>query len=216
MTQARDQVTRALTIEAPLAEVWPWIAQLGQDRAGFYSYELLEDLVGARMPRADRLLADRQAWRLQDRIWMYPPEKAGGYGGAPLLDYVPGRALGFGTWQLGTPHSAPPDGSWAFVLEPIDADTTRLLVRARAAGGEPVVARVFNLVVFEPAHFVMERKMMVNIKALAEGRRPSSRAMEAATVAIWTLTVGLLAWAIASAIYREPGANRSPASPRRR
>ena len=36
-----EEGTRAITIDAPAAAVWPWVAQLGQDRAGFYSYELL-------------------------------------------------------------------------------------------------------------------------------------------------------------------------------
>ncbi len=38
--------TRAITIRASVDEVWPWIAQLGQGRGGFYSYDFFENLVG--------------------------------------------------------------------------------------------------------------------------------------------------------------------------
>src|SRR5919197_4036569 len=43
------RILHAVTIHAPVAEVWPWLAQLGQDRGGFYSYEWLENLAGCRM-----------------------------------------------------------------------------------------------------------------------------------------------------------------------
>jgi len=55
------QQTRAITIDAPPEVVWSWPAQLGQDRAGFYSYRWLENLAGCRMPfgaaRSDRASA---------------------------------------------------------------------------------------------------------------------------------------------------------------
>ncbi len=50
---ANRQETRAITIDAPVERVWPWLAQLGQDRGGFYSYDLLENLVGCAMPTAE-------------------------------------------------------------------------------------------------------------------------------------------------------------------
>jgi hypothetical protein len=90
--------TRAVTIAAPVTAMWPWLAQLGQDRAGFYSFDLLEDLAGCRMPRANTILPGAQEWRLGDSLWMYPPEKVDGLGGAPLLTLVPGRTFAFGTW----------------------------------------------------------------------------------------------------------------------
>ena len=53
-------LTRAVTVDAPVEQVWPWVAQLGQDRGGFYSYEWLENLAGCRMQNADRIHPDRQ------------------------------------------------------------------------------------------------------------------------------------------------------------
>ncbi len=160
--------THAITIHAPVQRVWPWIAQLGQDRGGFYSYELLEDLVGCDMENVTRLLPDKQHWRLGDKLWMYPPDKLDGMGHAVLARLTPGRALGFATRQVGTPATEPYDGSWSFVLEPVGSHSTRLLIRGRA-GERGVAGRLFDALVFEPMHFVMERKMMESVKRLSEG-----------------------------------------------
>jgi hypothetical protein len=194
--------TRAVTIAAPAGAVWPWVAQLGQDRAGFYSFELLEDLVGCDMPRAQEILPGAQDWRPGDSLWMYPPAKLDGMGGAPLLAYVPGRALAFGTWYAGTAHDGPPDGSWGFVLAPADAGSTRLLVRGRGIPSAGWFATAFDHVVFEPPHFVMERRMMEGIQRFAEGRRPFSRAGDAAHVLVWMAMLAVFLWALGTVLRR--------------
>lgn len=160
--------THAITIHAPAGRVWPWLAQLGQDRGGFYSYELFEDLVGCEMENSTRLLPDKQDWQLGDKLWMYPPDKLDGVGHAVLARLEPGRALGFATRQVGTPPTAPYDGSWTFVVERVTAHTTRLLVRGRAGGERSIAGSLFDVFAFEPMHFVMERKLMENVKRLAE------------------------------------------------
>src|SRR4051812_3770552 len=109
--------TRAIAIEAPAEQVFSWVAQLGQDRGGFYSYELLEDLVGCEMPRLERLDPQLQHWSPGDKLWMYPPDKLGGMGYARLLTYEPGRALVFGTHVPGDAPQAGPSGTWSFVVQ---------------------------------------------------------------------------------------------------
>src|SRR5690242_3590674 len=110
---AASQETRAITIDAGAEWVWPWVAQIGQDRGGFYSFDLLENLVGCWMPTSDHLRPDLQRWRVGDKLWMYPPDRAGGVGFATLRTYFPGYALAFGTHAVGTPIDAREDGSWA-------------------------------------------------------------------------------------------------------
>jgi hypothetical protein len=169
VTAAGPQGTRAITIDTPVERVWPWLAQIGQDRGGFYSYDLLENLVGCEMPTEDVLRPDKQSWALGDRLWMYPAQKAEGIGFATLRVYVPGRALGFGTRMTGTSLDQPENGSWSFVLEPIDPTHTRALVRGRGATGRSLLGTAFDQSIFEPAHYAMERRMLIGLKQVAEG-----------------------------------------------
>jgi hypothetical protein len=183
---AKSQETRAISIAAPAGQVWPWLTQIGQDRGGFYSYRRLENLFGCEMPDVRVLDPKLQRWQPGDKLWMYPPHKAGGAGHAKLATFEPGRAIGFAARQIGTPTSAPADGSWALVVNPIDDGSSRLLFRGRAAGGLRSMAAVFSVSVFEPVHFAMERRTMEGIKALAEGREPSSL-RDDVQVGLWAL-----------------------------
>jgi hypothetical protein len=183
---AASQETRGITVGAPANLVWPWLAQMGQDRGGFYSYQVLENLVGCEMPNVEHLDPRLQHWKVGDRLWMYPPRKAGGQGYAELALFVPGRAMGFATRQIGTPLTVSPDGSWTFVVEPVGRESSRLLFRGRGAGGLRSFAAIFNVAVFEPVHFAMERRAMEGIKALAEGRTPS-QVRDGAQVAMWAM-----------------------------
>ncbi|HWO13448.1 MAG TPA: hypothetical protein VNN80_28300, partial [Polyangiaceae bacterium] len=85
--------TRAIAIAAPSAQVFAWVAQIGQDRAGFYSYELLEDLVGCEMPNVQHLDPALQRWSVGTKLWMYPSDELDGMGHATLIHHEPGRAL---------------------------------------------------------------------------------------------------------------------------
>jgi hypothetical protein len=198
---ADTMTTRAITIHAAIASVWPWLAQLGQDRGGFYSFEVLEDLVGCEMANTDRIHPEFQAWKPGDKLWMYPPTKLHGMGHAPLVRYEDGRVLAFATWRVGSAPPAPYAGSWAFVLEPINANTTRFLVRGRPAPGRSVPGALFDRFVFEPVHFVMERKTMEGIALRAEGGR-GSKATDTVQVLLWTATFALFVLAGASAVRR--------------
>jgi hypothetical protein len=60
------------------------------------------------------------------------------------------------------------EGTWAFILAPIGPNRTRLVVRSRGPEAPTWLRRLFWMAVFEPAHFIMERKMILRLKALAE------------------------------------------------
>lgn len=186
---AAGQETRGITIDAGAEWVWPWVAQIGQDRGGFYSFDLLENLVGCRMPTADHPRPDLQRWRVGDKLWMYPPQGAGGVGFATLRTYIPERALAFGTRAVGTSVMEPENGSWALVVQPLDRYTTRLLFRGRGAP-RSWAAAAFDRTVFEPMHFVMERRMLIGIKQLAEGDE-RHRWLNHLQVGLWTATFAL-------------------------
>jgi hypothetical protein len=180
--------TRAIAIAARADQVFAWVAQLGQDRAGFYSYELLEDLAGCNMPRLERLDPELQRWSVGDKLWMYPPDELGGMGHARLLAYEPGHALVFGTRVPTDAPQAAPSGTWSFVVQATGERSSRLIVRGTGGPTPSLLGSAFNRTVFEPLHFAMERRMLEGIRDLAEGRTPPTRLYDGAVLASWTVT----------------------------
>ena len=68
----RIQITQAVTVAAPVEQVWPWLAQIGQDRGGFYSYEWLENLAGCEMRNADRIHPEWQQREVGEPVPLHP------------------------------------------------------------------------------------------------------------------------------------------------
>jgi hypothetical protein len=193
--------TRAITISAPAEEVWAWVRQLGQDRGGFYSYEWLENLARARIRNADRILRDLPERAPGEKLWLTSPEEWSGAGFVVVARNDPGRALATLT-HVGADEA--PAGTWAFVVEPLGPDRARLLVRSRAGRATappPLGWRLFDLVVFEPAHFVMERRMMIGIAERAERRLPPGW-WNVAEVATWMASLAVLLASGVSALWR--------------
>ena len=157
------RVDHAITIHAPASAVWPWLVQLGQGRGGFYSYDWLERAFGDDIRNADRIHPEWQTIARGDLVRATQPSYFGGrFGdlGWKVTDVVPGRALILENWG-------------AFVVEPIDDRTSRLIVRTRGAGNPSFLGLVFgplNVFVFEPAHFIMQRGMLRGIRDRAEAR----------------------------------------------
>jgi hypothetical protein len=152
--------TRAITIRASADQVWPWIAQLGQGRGGFYSYDFLENLVGCDIHSADRIVAEWQDVEVGDEVRFAPAV------GLAVASLAQGRSLVLrGGVPIGnTP--APYDFTWAFVLRDEPGKTTRLLVRERYAYTRP-----WARLIVEPTEvlsFVMSQKMLRGIKDRAE------------------------------------------------
>lgn len=173
-----SEATRAITIHAPAEEVWPWIVQIGQDRGGFYSYTWLENLVGARMRNADTIIPGLTR-QVGDTVWMTPPQRYAGKGCARLARLDPERALVMVTpedYDAVRKTGVAPKGTWAILLRPIDDKTTRLIVRSRSGPKEGAV----RFLLFDPAHFIMERKMMLGIRDRAEGEMAGRAALQAA------------------------------------
>jgi hypothetical protein len=159
------QVTRGITIHASASAIWPWLVQLGQDRAGIYSYDWLERAAGFGVHNAYRIVPEWQHLAVGDFVRMAPPKFMGGmFGpnvGFRVTHVEPNRTLALGS----------PVMNWDFELVPVDQQTTRLLVRARIhAERTPIyyLKAAFSFAVLEPAHFIMERKMLLTLKEHAE------------------------------------------------
>lgn len=177
LPQASMVTTRAITVDAPPEAVWPWLVQMGQDRGGFYSYDWLENAFGLRIHNAERVVPEWQALAVGDQI-RAAPASAGPEAGFTVVALDPGRSLvtAVGDPAVVGPQAAsgalPEGGTWAFVLRPIGTEQTRLLVRLRARFPMPSAAAWVVERLIEPVHFVMERKQLLTIRALA-GRYPA-------------------------------------------
>jgi hypothetical protein len=152
--------TRAITIHASADQVWPWIAQLGQGRGGFYSYDFLENLVGCDIHSADRIVPEWQHVQVGDEVRLAPEV------GLVVAHLERGRAL---VLRGGVPmgNAAPPyDFTWAFAVREESAETTRLLLRERYAYKRPWAPLIVEPV--QAVSFVMSQKMLRGIKGRAE------------------------------------------------
>jgi hypothetical protein len=138
--------TRAITVQAPIAAVWPWLAQIGQDRGGFYSYEWLENLAGCKMHNADCIHPEWQQRAIGDEVKLHWAL------GNKVTSFEPNRALVLEGWG-------------AFVVEPLDDQRTRVILRTRIKGGW---SAVYHVLLIELPHFLMERKMLLGLKQRAE------------------------------------------------
>ncbi len=157
--------TLGVAVDAPPDAVWPWIAQIGQGRGGFYTYQTLENMVGCRITNTTEILPDHQHPAVGDEIYLHPTAP-------PLrLEIVdPSHALVL----LGSPVDIGAEegwgmSTWQFVIKPRPDGGSRLLTRGRYDYAPDWKSRlVFRRFPMEVVTFVMSRKMMLEIKRLAE------------------------------------------------
>ncbi len=164
--------TRAITVDAPAAAVWPWLVQLGQNRGGFYTYDVLENLMGLDIHSAERIHDEWQHLR-QDVDFLTLDKD--GVMTMTIRVLEPERAFVVVAGAPGAAPQGPGDFfrgeiafSWGFYLEPLDERTTRLIIRSRAAWADTTAAKLAKPVMLEPAHFFMEERMLRGIRDRAE------------------------------------------------
>jgi hypothetical protein len=168
---AVGQVTHAITISTPPEAIWPWLMQIGQDRSGFYSYTRLENLIGCEMPEVHYLRPDWASRSIGETVWFGSPKHFNGQ--ARMIAAVVDAPRAFvmvsaNDWQRISTGAHGTEGSWAFNLIPVDAGHTRLIARMRSGPPKSVGASLMGSAFWDPMHFVMERKMLLTIKELAE------------------------------------------------
>jgi len=164
------QATQALTINAPADIVWQWLVQIGQDRAGFYTYTWLENLIGADIHNANEIHPEWQHLAVGDGWRTVPPDYLWGLGKdavSPVLMIDPGYALVLEMFG-------------AHVIVPVDEHTSRLIVR-----GQSGPANLMTTMILDPLVFTLERRMLLGLKARAEGRPDAPPALMAITQLGW-------------------------------
>lgn len=161
------QATRAITINAPSSHAWPWIAQLGQNRGGFYTYDWLENLVGIDIHSSNVIVPELRIRAVGDEVNLAPPVAL------KVVAFEEGHHLVLrGAVGLdGTDAGAPYDFSWAFVLIEGAPGTTRLIVRERygyLAGWAGALVEPVEMV-----SFLMSQRMLRGIRERAERGTPA-------------------------------------------
>ncbi len=156
---------RVITVRALPEQIWPWIAQMGElPRGGFYSYVTVERLLKMKVVNADRILSEFQTPEVGEAI-----DRAG----TMIVKAVdPNRVL-----VLGPPPMPDFDSTWAIALFPADDGSTRLLSRCRARLPRGVKGLLMSLIL-DPGQFLMERKMLIEIKERAEEHPLAEQAPE--------------------------------------
>lgn len=149
-SSSRIVSTRGITIQASIENVWPWIAQTGQNRGGFNSYYWLENLFGARMVNADKIHPDWQDPIPGDTVYLGKNQPY------LLVSQVEGNEY----YSL---------SGWMFYLQPADSSSTRLVIRYPSMKvKQSTLMSIYYYGLFEPLHFIMEAGMMMGIKQRAE------------------------------------------------
>jgi proline iminopeptidase len=172
--EAKRSSTQGITIAAPPSAVWPWLVQMGCDRAGWYSWDRLDN---AGRPSADRILPELQGTTVGDVL----PAEPGRREAFVVLELEAPQHMILGAYlclpgntRLGW-NDPPPRrfirASWAFVLEPLEGGT-RLLVRGRGIN-RPWWLSLLLAAFFGPAHIIMQRKQLLNLKARSERSEPA-------------------------------------------
>jgi len=164
--------TRAVTIYAPAGEVWPWLAQMGQDKGGFYSYDWLENLMGLDIHNASRVVRDYQQVQVGDKMKIGPDRSFTVAQVEANRSLVFQQQLNLRTGRALQPYDPIPNRyllvTWAFALREVNRRSIRLVVRFRLDYNASLLNFLLWRFFIEPAHFVMERKMLLGIKQRAE------------------------------------------------
>ena len=161
--------THAVEVDAPAAAVWPWVAQMGADRAGFYSYQSLENLAGCKLRNAE-VLHPAWAHREGDDFILHPKQPP-----MKVVSLEPGRhLLAYGAPDEAARAAGKPWAAvtWLFAVEPLGDARCRFVSRYRCDYSDDLAMRLaMGPALIEPVGFAMDRRMLLAVKARVEAAR---------------------------------------------
>jgi hypothetical protein len=155
LPDATLQTTRVVAVEARPEHIWPWLVQMGpRPRAGAYTYDWLERMLGIDIDNRDEILLEYQNLEVDEFLGLNEKGQ-----GLKVRMVEPEKHL--------VVQWIPQQNTWAFALYPQEDGTTRFVSRNRLKGSGPLF-RAGMVGLMEPGSLVMERKMLLTIKRLAE------------------------------------------------
>ena len=167
INQARSRITCGITIEDGADAVFPWLVQIGCQRAGWYSYDLLDN---GGEKSAESILPEHQQLAVGDPVYATPDGKLS----FPVVQVIPGKALVLGgTVDTKTGKGNPTrtedmhsffSGVMVFYLEEQAEQLTRLFFRQRLDWNPGFLNFLAYRVFLEPLSFVMVRKTLKTLK----------------------------------------------------
>ena len=185
--------TNAITIKASQEDVWPWIAQIGDTRGGFYSYTFIENQVGKLTGAEEYTVVYTNADKIHSE-WQNPQP------GEPLIQgSLKVRESEAGRYLLA--ESIQPSlfqWIWCWYVEPVDGGTSRLISRFSIQIPEDMGANPVMDLMLNAGGFVMHQNMMQSIKLRAEGRSEPAW-IESLEIGLWM--AALLSGLAAAVLY---------------
>jgi hypothetical protein len=162
--------TMAVTIAAPPSRVWPWLLQMGCDRAGWYSWDRLDN---GGVASAERIHPEWSSVVVGDHLAASPGR--GAWFEISALEPERFFALRARLDLRGRPFDASrrrprlfSDSLWGFLLERLPGDRTRLVVSGYACSNPRPLTAIGDFVFWEPAHWIMQGRQFANLKRRAE------------------------------------------------
>lgn len=156
--------THAVDINASAADVWPYVAQIGQEKAGFYSYQWLENLAGCDVQNTDLVHREWQSVAVGDTLRLHPQMPP-----MRVVALSPGHFMLVGGGSGSDVEHGGVHVSWLFLIEPRGEGGCRLVSRYRVLYGDDLKSRLaYGPALIEPISFAMDTKMLTHIRELAE------------------------------------------------
>jgi proline iminopeptidase len=159
----------AVTIDAPPSQVWPWLVQMGCDRAGWYSWDRLDN---GGVPSSEHIHPEWQKLSVGDHLASTPNGSA--WFEVAALEPRRFLALRAPLDLLGRPFdTAGPrprlfsDSLWGFLLEELPEGRTRLVISGYASARPRLLQAIGNFLFWEPAHWIMQTRQFANLERRA-------------------------------------------------
>lgn len=175
----RRSATMAVTLDAPPAAVWPWLVQMGLDRAGWYSWDRLDNFGRA---SAWEIHPEWQDLAVGDRLRATPDGSE--WWEVAALERERFLCLRMSLDLRGRPFDprgprprAFTDSTWGFLLESLPEGRTRLIVSGYWAFAPRPLRPVLSVLVLEPSHWVMQTRQFANLTRRVARTRPGSSRM---------------------------------------